>query len=71
MGGAAEVLKETELDGSENFTPAQIEKFKSDPELYRRFVKAIEKEVNNVFPIVSRPQKGTGQSLDLRWPRRS
>jgi len=53
MGPAAEILSKIDMDKQENFTPEQIEKFKSDPEFYRTFVKTIEKEVNNNFPIVS------------------
>ena len=53
MGAAGEVLKEIEMDREENFSQAQIDKFRSDPQLYRRFVKAIEREVNGAFPIVS------------------
>ena len=53
MGAAGEVLKDIEMDGQENFSQAQIEKFHADPEYYRRFVKAIEKEINGTFPIVS------------------
>ncbi|OAA68498.1 flavin-binding monooxygenase [Niveomyces insectorum RCEF 264] len=52
MGGAGEVLKTVELDGQENFAAEQIERFKTDPAFYRTFVKTIEKEVNNTFPIV-------------------
>ncbi len=54
MSAAAEILSQVELDGDENFTPAQIEKFKADRFFYRAFVKAIEKEVNSNFSIVSR-----------------
>jgi len=53
MGAAGDVLKEIDMDGKENFSQTQIHKFNSDPEHYRRFVKAIEKEVNGAFPIVS------------------
>ena len=45
MGGPAkEILGEIEMDEKENFTPAQIERFKNDPEFYRRFVKDFAKE---------------------------
>jgi hypothetical protein len=46
------VLAQIEMDDDENFTPEQIKKFRTDPELYLRFVKAVEKQVNNNFPIV-------------------
>ena len=54
MGAAGAVLRDVELDKDENFTPEQIARFQSDPALYRTFVKTIEKEVNNTFPIVRR-----------------
>ncbi|KAK7969302.1 hypothetical protein PG996_002260 [Apiospora saccharicola] len=46
------VLGEVEMDEKENFSQAQIEKFKSQPELYKRFVKTVEKDINGTFPIV-------------------
>jgi len=52
-GPAKAVLGQIELDDKENFSHAQIEKFKSQPELYRHFVKSIEKDINGAFPIVS------------------
>jgi len=39
------------MDG-DKFTPAQIEKFSSDPVYYLQFVKAIEEEINSKFPVV-------------------
>ncbi|KAK8090027.1 hypothetical protein PG997_004988 [Apiospora hydei] len=45
------VLGEVEMDDKENFSQAQIEKFRSQPELYKRFVKAVEKDINGAFPI--------------------
>jgi len=53
MGNAGEVLKEVEIDAEENFTPEQITRFQENPEFYQKFIKTIEKEVNNNFPIVS------------------
>lgn len=50
--GQAKVLSKIEMDAQENFSQETIEKFKSDPEFYREFVKNIEAEVNNAFPIV-------------------
>ena len=50
---AKSVLSELELDKEENFSEAQIEKFKNDPELYRSFVKTIEQDINGAFPVVS------------------
>lgn len=46
------VLGEVEMDDKENFSQSQIEKFKSQPELYKRFVKTVEKDINGTFPIV-------------------
>ncbi|KAK8048625.1 flavin-binding protein monooxygenase [Apiospora phragmitis] len=53
MGGPAKaVLGQIEMDDKENFSQAQIEKFKSQLELYKHFVKAVEKDINGAFPIV-------------------
>lgn len=48
-----EILGEIGIDDQENFSQETIERFKSDPEFYHRFAKAVEKEVNNGFPMVS------------------
>jgi hypothetical protein len=53
LGQGGDALSKIELDEHENFSQATIEKFKSDPEFYRSFVKGIEKEVNDGFRIVS------------------
>lgn len=53
MGQAGEILSKIQLDAQENFSQETIEKFQSDPEFYREFVKKIEVEVNNAFPVVS------------------
>lgn len=50
---AGDILSEVELDEEENFTPRQIERFKKDPTFYRKFVKAVEAQINGNFPIVS------------------
>lgn len=55
MGQAGEILSKIQLDAQENFSQETIEKFQTDPEFYREFVKKIEVEVNNAFPVVSRP----------------
>jgi cation diffusion facilitator CzcD-associated flavoprotein CzcO len=65
MGQAGPILGEIEMDDRENFTPKQIEKFKSDPAFYRKFVKAIEKEVNNTLPIVSGSEDFQSAALTL------
>lgn len=51
-GPAKATLSELELDQNNNFSAAQIEKFKNDPELYKRFVKAIELDLNGAFAMV-------------------
>ncbi|KXJ95953.1 hypothetical protein Micbo1qcDRAFT_192830 [Microdochium bolleyi] len=51
-GPSSKVLQEIEMDEQGSFSQAQIEKFKTDPELYRRFIKTIEKDVGGNFPIV-------------------
>lgn len=55
MGQAKEILGKIQMDEHENFSQETIEKFQSDPEFYREFVKKIEAEVNNAFPIVRQP----------------
>ncbi|GAB1310989.1 Sterigmatocystin biosynthesis monooxygenase stcW [Madurella fahalii] len=52
MGQAEEILSKIQMDPNENFSQETLEKFKSDSEFYREFVKKIEVEVNNAFPIV-------------------
>ena len=53
MGQAGEILSKIQMDAEENFSLETIEKFQADPEFYREFVKKVEAEVNNSFPIVS------------------
>ncbi len=53
MGQAGEILSKIQMDAEENFSPETIEKFQADPGFYREFVKKVEAEVNNSFPIVS------------------
>jgi hypothetical protein len=55
MGQAGEILSKIEMDAQENFSQETIDKFQADPEFYREFVKKIEVEVNNAFPVVSHP----------------
>ncbi|KAL1841261.1 hypothetical protein VTJ49DRAFT_7263 [Mycothermus thermophilus] len=52
MGKAGEILSKIQLDEHENFAPETIERFKTDPEFYREFVKKIEVEVNSTFPVL-------------------
>lgn len=49
---AGEILQSVEMDG-DKFTEAQIEKFKSSPEYYLQFVKAVEEQINSKFSLVS------------------
>ncbi|KAL4811851.1 hypothetical protein BDW67DRAFT_189249 [Aspergillus spinulosporus] len=48
---AGEVITQVEMDEEGNFTAEQIKRFKADPTFYKRFVKAVEEEVNGNFPI--------------------
>ncbi|KAI4869266.1 FAD/NAD(P)-binding domain-containing protein [Hypoxylon rubiginosum] len=53
MGGPAkEVLEDLGLDEDENFSQEQIERFKTDPAFYQKFVKAIERDIGGAFPIL-------------------
>lgn len=52
MGQAEEALSKIQLDSYENFSQETIDRFKAEPDTYRAFVKGIEKEVNNGFPLV-------------------
>ncbi len=52
-GGAGAMLDTIQYDEEGRFSPEQIAKFKSDPDFYRNFVKAVEKETNNNFFAVS------------------
>ena len=52
MGQAQEVLSKIQMDAGENFSQDTIDKFKSDPQFYREFVKAVEVLINGNFPIV-------------------
>lgn len=55
IGDAKGILDQVEVDGREDFSASQIERFKADPAFYRTFVKAIEKEVNGNFSLVREP----------------
>lgn len=52
-GPAKRVLAQLDMDKQENFSPEQIERFKSQPDFYRDFVKTVEKEISGAFPVVS------------------
>ncbi|TVY86466.1 putative sterigmatocystin biosynthesis monooxygenase [Lachnellula willkommii] len=47
----SELFGRVEMDGNK-FTPAQIEKFNSEPAYYLQFVKAIEEEINSKFSVM-------------------
>lgn len=49
---AKSILSRLELDQQENFSAAQIEQFKNDPEFYKTFVKTIELDLNGAFAVV-------------------
>ncbi|KAI1767598.1 FAD/NAD(P)-binding domain-containing protein [Hypoxylon sp. FL1150] len=52
MGGpASKVISEVEFDEKENFSAAQIERFKSDPVFYHKFITAIERDIGGVFDL--------------------
>ncbi|KAI0148121.1 FAD/NAD(P)-binding domain-containing protein [Hypoxylon sp. NC0597] len=53
MGGPAkDILTQIELDEKENFTKKQVERFKTDPAFYRKFIKTIEQDSNGAFALV-------------------
>lgn len=45
----ASFMSSIKMDAENNFTQEQIELFKSDPKLYKKYVKAVEKEINSRF----------------------
>ncbi|RSL71786.1 hypothetical protein CEP53_001363 [Fusarium sp. AF-6] len=51
QGAGGGVLDEVGLRENADFTEAQIERFKSDPEFYMKFVKAVEEVVSDNFPL--------------------
>lgn len=52
LGEAGQIIRDVGLDKDEKFPPDQIARFQRDPAFYRRFVKDIEKAVNDLFPMV-------------------
>lgn len=58
------------MDADENFTKEQIEAFENDPELYMKFVKAVEKEINSKFKMVSRP-RADNTCIELKTPNQA
>ncbi len=67
MGQAGEILSKIQMDALENFSPETIEKFQSDPEFYREFVKKVEVEVNNSFPVVSWTNTPVEAAYRTKW----
>ncbi|KAK7403357.1 hypothetical protein QQX98_010878 [Neonectria punicea] len=51
QGPGGSILKEIEMNDDKTFSTAQINRFKSDPAFYNKFVKAIEEVVNGNFPL--------------------
>ncbi|KAL0935781.1 monooxygenase [Colletotrichum truncatum] len=51
QGSGDNIIEEVEIDEDQDFTPAQVQRFKTDPAFYRKFVKAVEEVVNGNFPL--------------------
>ncbi|KAH8791160.1 hypothetical protein BGZ57DRAFT_949126 [Hyaloscypha finlandica] len=51
--------------GRRNFTPKQIEKFKTSPEYYLEFVKAVEEQINGRFPMMLKDSESQAQAFKL------
>ncbi|TDZ73236.1 FAD-binding monooxygenase moxY [Colletotrichum trifolii] len=51
MGPSAPLMSQIEMDEEERFSPAQIERFKSDPVLYEKFARTLETESNIKFAV--------------------
>jgi hypothetical protein len=54
QSGGNGILSDVGLEENADFTEAQIDRFKSDPEFYKKFVKDVEEIVNGNFPLVSK-----------------
>lgn len=61
QGAAGGILGEVGMRENADFTEAQIDRFKTDPIFYKKFVKAVEEVVNGNFPIVSRASSHSTQ----------
>ena len=55
MGKMQGVLDNIGLDEKEDFSPETLARFQSDADFYRRFLRAVEVDANNNFPVVGRP----------------
>ncbi|KAL0938897.1 phenylacetone monooxygenase [Colletotrichum truncatum] len=51
MGPSAPLIQQIEMDGEERFSPAQIERFKNDPEFCAKFAKTLEMDSNIKFAV--------------------
>jgi hypothetical protein len=51
MGAAAPIIQQIEMDTQENFTPAQIERFKADPDFYNLFTRALDADSSLKFAL--------------------
>ncbi|KAH6876607.1 hypothetical protein B0T10DRAFT_414468 [Thelonectria olida] len=51
QGAGNGILSEVGLEENADFTQAQIDRFKSDPGFYKKFIKEVEEIVNGNFPL--------------------
>lgn len=51
MGAAAPVINQVEMDAQENFTSAQIQRFKDDPAFYDLFTRTLDLDSNLKFAL--------------------
>lgn len=51
MGAAAPIINQVEMDAQENFTPAQIQRFKDDPAFYDLFTRTLDLDSNLKFAL--------------------
>ncbi|KAH8590837.1 hypothetical protein B0O99DRAFT_654712 [Bisporella sp. PMI_857] len=54
------LIASIKMDAEGNFTPEQIEQFKTHPDLYMKFIKAVENELNGKFKMTI---NGTPESM--------
>ncbi|KAG5655129.1 hypothetical protein KAF25_001902 [Fusarium avenaceum] len=62
---AGEMMRQIELNERNEFTPNQIEQFKSDPDFYLKFIKTIEEQVNGNFPVILKNTDHAGAVTEL------
>jgi hypothetical protein len=51
LSQAAPIIEQVEMDEKDNFSAAQIEKFKTNPEFYEMFIKALDMDSNIKFAL--------------------